>query len=109
MTQYVFIETRDPFESRDTEFVARTAVSLKQRGNNVTVFLVQNGVLAARKNAKRTDISYMSEAGVILLADDFSLKERGIQTQELATGVSESSIDSLVDLLVGEETKAIWH
>ena len=45
MSNYVFIESRDPFESADTSFLADTAASLKKRGNNVTVFLVQNGVL----------------------------------------------------------------
>jgi hypothetical protein len=53
MTRYVFIESRDPFESRDTRFVEETAVAVKERGHDVTVFLVQNGVLAARKSADR--------------------------------------------------------
>ncbi len=78
MTNYLFIESRDPFESRDTRFVAETATALKQRGHEVTVFLVQNGVLATRRNARDDSLERMVVAGVILLADDFSLKERGI-------------------------------
>ena len=38
MNGYHFIETRDPFESRDAEFVAETAAALKERDNEVTVF-----------------------------------------------------------------------
>jgi sulfur relay (sulfurtransferase) complex TusBCD TusD component (DsrE family) len=49
MTEYVLIESRDPFESRDTEFVEQTAMAIRERGHPVTVFLVQNGVFAARK------------------------------------------------------------
>ena len=52
MTRYVFIESRDPFESRDTQFVEDTAIAVKERGHDVTVFLVQNGVLAARTSAR---------------------------------------------------------
>jgi len=109
MAKYVFIESRDPFESRDTQFVAETATALKQRGNDVTVFLVQNGVLAARKNARASHLPQLAQAGIQLLADDFSLRERGIQPTELSPGVQQASIDAIVDALVEENTKVIWH
>jgi len=107
MSRYVFIESRDPFESRDTEFIEQTAINVKERGHDVTVFLVQNGVLAARKSARR--LGRLAEAGVTLLADDFSLCERGIQAGELAPGIQESGIGALVEAIVQENTKAIWH
>ena len=107
MDRYVFIESRDPFESRDTQFVEETAIAVKERGHEVTVFLVQNGVLGARGSVRR--LGRLAEAGVTLLADDLSLRERGITTEELATGVRESGIDALVDALVQENTKALWH
>ena len=107
MTEYVLIESRDPFESRDTEFVEQTAITLKERGHSITVFLVQNGVLAARKNAGR--LRRLVEAGVTLLADDLSLRERGIATEELAQSIQESGIDRLVDAIAQLNTKAIWH
>lgn len=109
MRNYVFIESRDPFESLDTSFLADTATSLKKRGHNVTVFLVQNGVLAARKQARKTHLPQLLESGVIVLADDFSLRERGIQSDECQNAIKPTSIDQLVDLLVQENTKAVWH
>jgi sulfur relay (sulfurtransferase) DsrF/TusC family protein len=110
MTSYVFIESRDPFESRDARFiVVDTATALKQLDNEVTVFLVQNGVLASRKNAAGSHLPQLAKAGITLLADDFSLCERGIQPAELAAGIQPSSIDTLVEILVRENTKAIWH
>jgi predicted peroxiredoxin len=107
MTRYIFIESRDPFESRDTRFLEETAIAVKERGHNVTVFLVQNGVLAARQSANR--LARLAEAGVALLADDFSLRERGIKPEELAQGVHESGIETLVDAIAQANTKAIWH
>ena len=109
MTNYIFIESRDPFESRDTQFVEQTATALKQRGHEVTVFLVQNGVLASRRNARDSCLARLTQAGVTLMADDFSLSERGIQSAELHPGVRPSSIETLVDALLRENTKAIWH
>jgi sulfur relay (sulfurtransferase) complex TusBCD TusD component (DsrE family) len=109
MTNYLFIESRDPFESRDAQFVAETAIALKQRDNEVTVFLVQNGVLAARRNARGSHLPPLPKAGVRVIADDFSLRERGIEAAELLPGIQQSNIDSLVDILIRENTKAIWH
>ena len=109
MTNYVFIESRDPFESHDTQFVEETATALKRRGDEVTVFLVQNGVLASRRNIRDSALYRMAKAGVNLLADDFSLCERGIRPADLQPGVQRSGIEQLVDALVQENTKAIWH
>jgi len=107
MTAYVLIESRDPFESRDTEFVEQTALAVKERGHAVTVFLVQNGVFAARKSTGR--LRRLAEAGVILLADDFSLRERGITPGEVATEIQATGIDRLVEAITQANTKAIWH
>jgi predicted peroxiredoxin len=107
MTTYVFIESRDPFESRDTQFVEETAIAEKERGHEVTVFLVQNGVLAARRSTSR--LKRLAEAGVTLLADDLSLRERGIRSDELAPEVHEAAIDALVEAIAQPNTKAMWH
>jgi predicted peroxiredoxin len=109
MSRYLLIESRDPFESRDTQFVVETATALKRRGNDVTVFLVQNGVLAARRRARGTHLSTLAEEGVRLLADDFSLRERGLRAEDLTDGVKESGIGTLVDMLARRDTKTIWH
>ena len=109
MASYLIIETRDPFESRDVQFVVDTASALTQRGHDVTVFLVQNGALAARKGAKADVVEDLAEAGVALLVDDFSLVERGIDVEELRPACRISTVDELVRRLVDDDTKAIWH
>jgi predicted peroxiredoxin len=109
MANYILIESRDPFESRDTQFVGELATALKERGNEVTVFLVQNAVLATRRNAHDSFLTQLLAAGIKLLADDFSLCERGIHAAELRSGIRASSIDALVGTLIQENTKAMWH
>ena len=107
MSTYVLIESRDPFESRDVEFVDEIAITVKERGHDVTIFLVQNGVLAARKTVHR--LERLVEAGVTLLADDLSLRERGIKSEELTPGIQESGVEVLVNKLVQKNTKTFWH
>src|SRR5262249_24877091 len=104
-----FIESRDPFESNDANFILETATALKARGHQVTVFLIQNGALAARRNARHSHLPQLAEAGIELLADDFSLRERGVTAAEMRDGIQESNIEALVDLLIQTKTKAIWH
>jgi predicted peroxiredoxin len=107
MTRYVLIESRDPFESRDADFIDNIAMAVKERGHDVTVFLVQNGVLAARKTVHR--LERVVDAGVTLLADNFSLRERGIRSDELSAGIQESGIEVLIGKLLEENVKTFWH
>jgi predicted peroxiredoxin len=108
MANYLLIESRDPFDSNDTQFVYDLATNLKKQGNEVTVFLVQNGVLPARKSPFSSKLNDLVQAGVKVVADDFSLRERGITNNRLVGGITASDVDFVVDRLA-DGWKAIWH
>src|SRR5687768_5116673 len=99
MANYLLIESRDPYDSNDVSFVHDLAANLKKQGNEVTVFLVQNGVLPARKSPRSQKLTELVQAGVKVLADDYSLKERGIDAPRLVSGVTPAPIDNVVDRL----------
>ena len=111
MSRYLLIESRDPFEYGDARYMYDLAGELVGRGNDVTLYLLQNGVLTVRQGVKGNPLASLPEgsAKVKVLADDFSLRERGIATSALAAGVQVSNVDNLVDLLVQEGTKILWH
>jgi len=106
MAQYLLIESRDPFESNDVGYYYELANGLVDGGNEVTLFLVQNGVLSARPSTHSAALGALSQKGVTVLADDFSLKERGIT--RLAEGVATAPIDVVVDQLAAGH-KTLWH
>ncbi|MFY9554293.1 MAG: DsrE family protein [Blastocatellia bacterium] len=106
MAQYLLIESRDPFESKDVGYYYDLAKGLVESGNQVTLFLVQNGVLSARPSAHSDALSALARSGLTVLADDFSLQERGIAT--LVEGVVAASIDVVVDHLAAGH-KTLWH
>ena len=108
MASYLLIESRDPFEFRDTVFCPDLARRLADTGNRVTILLVQNGVLPARAGAYSAVLSKLVQAGVEILADDFSLRERGISSERLQPGVKPCALDLVIDRLV-EGAKVIWH
>ena len=108
MPRYVLIESRDPFESRDVSNWCRLAEDLRKAGNEVTVFLVQNAVLGARKAASVKDVASLAGGSVEVLADDFSLRERGIATADLAAGITPAPLDVVVDRLA-DGSRVLWH
>ena len=110
MPSYLFIESRDPFETRDVEEGYRLIEELAAKNTPVTLFLVQNGVLVARQGARAEQFAALAaNPRVTVMADAFALQERGIPTTALLPGVQAANIDTLVDLLMADDQKAIWH
>ena len=106
MAQYLLIESRDPFEFNDVGYYYELAKGLFEGGNQVTLFLTQNGVLSARPSTHSAVLGALARSGVTVLADDFSLLERGIA--KLAEGVAAAPIDVVVDHLAAGH-KTLWH
>ena len=106
MAQYLLIESRDPFESNDVGYYYDLAKGLVEDGNQVMLFLLQNGVLAARPSIHSAKLDALARSGVTVLADDFSLQERGIS--KLSEGVAAAAIDVVVDHLAAGH-KTLWH
>ena len=107
MADYLLIGSRDPFESNDVTRLYALAENLVKNGSEVTLFLVQNGVFPARESEKSAAISAVAETGVEVLADEFSLRERGISGDQLVSGVSAANLEVVVDQLAAGR-KAIW-
>lgn len=105
---YVLIETRDPFESAEVDEMLELAGRLSDT-NDVAVYLVENGVQSLRAASSAAPaITALSER-VMILADDFSLRQRAIAVDDLAAGVAPASIDRLVELITADGCKAMWH
>ena len=108
MASYLLIESRDPFDSNDVGNYLTLAIDLAAACNDVTLFLVQNGVLPARSGKGTDELTRLARAGVQVLADEYSLRERGIASNQLGEGVSAAPLDVVVDRLA-DGCKAMWH
>ena len=106
MSAYVLIASEDPFE-RDTGRLQSLAVDLRRAGHDVTVFLLQNAVFAARAACAKAVLPALLAASVEVFADEFSLRERGIASLELRSGVRAAPLDVLIELLASGR-KALW-
>lgn len=108
MSKYIFIESRDPSESAEVYQRLALAEELADDGHDVTMFMVQNAVLRTRKGANGDRLISLVDAGITLLADDFSLRERGIATDQLRPGISASPLEAIIDGLCAN-SRTIWN
>ena len=107
MSKYLLIQSKSPWESSSAARCYALARELGDAGGEVTLFLVQNGVMGARAGAKDTGLDSVLGGKVRVLADDFSLRERAIGEGAMKSGVNASRIDEVVDLLASG-AKALW-
>jgi hypothetical protein len=108
MPGYLLIESRDPFESTGAARTCELAIQLRAADHDVALFLVQNGVLAVRSGARRAELDKVIGTKIEVLADDFSLRERGIAPAGVIDGVRAAPIDSIVERMAAG-WNAIWH
>ena len=105
---YLVIETGDPFAARPPGRIDPLIEALATTART-TVVLAQNGVLAARRGSAASDSVSRLAASARVLADDFSLRERGIAGNELADGVAVTTMEEIVGLILGDGCRAMWH
>ena len=108
MTHYLILESRDPYDSADWVKMQQIVIDLKKNGNDVTLFLLQNGVLPARKGTEfEKHFADLKTLEIDVFADFFALQERGIK--HIAKSVEKTNFDRLIQLCLTTNTKTIWH
>jgi hypothetical protein len=106
MSDYLLIESRDPFESKSFSQRCEMALTLRAENAGVTLFLVENAVLAARTGAKLRELEKLAKSGVRLMADEFALRERAVN--DVSPGVAAVPLDTLIGELAAG-AKALWN
>jgi hypothetical protein len=99
MVRYMIIETRDPHDARDVDWIAELAANLQRNGAQAAVMLAENGVFAARAGAAGSALRTLTDAGCQVFADRHALRERGIRDADLAKGVKGADLDVVIDAL----------
>jgi hypothetical protein len=107
MARYTILQSSDPVESAAVAGDHALAFDLARNGDAVTLMLVQNGALAARRGARDAGVDRLVESGVRVLADAFSLRERAIDAGALRPGVEPSSLEVVIDALATGD-KVLW-
>ncbi len=108
MADFFIIQSREPFSDMQAKSDFELIHNLASSGNNVTVLLIQNGVLPARRNSLSKEFDKLCYSDVNIMVDSFSLNQREIKSTELKMGVRISDVKEAVSaMLLGH--RVIWH
>lgn len=108
MSRYFFIQSQDPFTESRTHQQFDLAKRLAAAGHDVTLLLVQNAVIVARRGARYMLFDVLQESGVTLKADEFSMRQRELTAGELKNGVTTGDIGLAIDAMLHGD-KVIWN
>ncbi len=108
MSQYLFIQSQDPFTETRTRHQFELIGQLHDAGHQVAVLLVQNGVVPARRGARSDLFDDLLQWGVTVQADHFSLSQREISDADLKDQIGVADVDMVIDAMLAGH-KVIWH
>lgn len=109
MPRYLLVESKSPADGGDYAF--ELAKQLRDLQHNVTIYLIQDAVFATRKSfpAGKKLVDEAKGRQVTLLADEVSLRQRGITSERRNDAVRVGNMEEFTDLLMENSDKAIWH
>ncbi|ACE84594.1 DsrE family protein [Cellvibrio japonicus] len=96
MQRYFFVTTQDPFTNSSANDYFIHITKLSQQGNGVSVFLVQNGITPAIKNAHLPCFDELLASAITIYADIFSLQQRGIKATELKQNIQSTDLHAII-------------
>lgn len=108
MSDYLFVQSQDPFTETATAGQYLLASQLREAGHGVTVMLVQNGVAPARREARSPQFDSLLQSGVTVVADDFSLEQREIDANGLKQDIAIADMHRVIDAMLAGH-KVIWN
>jgi predicted peroxiredoxin len=108
MRDYLLIESQGEYDAKSASAFLAMAAALKQRGSDVEIMLVQNGVLPARAGAEATALASVVAAGVGVWADEFSLRERALRAASLMPGVRAAPLSKVIERMT-DGWNVFWH
>lgn len=103
----VLLTARDPLRAADTAYPARAARDLAAAGHDVTLVLLEDAVVLARRDhAGAADLEAAIGSGVRILAEEEALARRAVA--EVGEGVKPTGLAEVVDVLMDRTDRQAW-
>ena len=112
---FLIVLSKDSYSYREAQFALDIAGKLTMEGVEVLMYLIEDGVFAVKNDQKpkkglsaEQQIKKLIDIGVDILAEDLSLKARGITGDKIVNGVHVSNLDEFIDVLMEKSGKVTW-
>ena len=107
MTNLLLVLSKDPYTTEIPNLVLDIGLNAKAKGNNVSIYLVEDGVTAARKSEFGNKLQDAKKKGINILADDKAVQSRGLGGN-LVDWVQVKEIGTLLDHIIEDNTRVAW-
>ncbi len=106
MTSLLLVLSKDPYTTETPDLVLDIGLNAREKGNDVTLYLVEDGVTAARKSEFGNKLTDAQEKGIKIYADDKAMLSRSL-VNKLISGVEIKEIGTLLDFIMDSD-KVAW-
>ncbi len=106
MTNLLLVLSKDPYTTETPDLVLDVVLNAKEKGNDVSLYLIEDGVTAARKSEFGTRLETAQQKGVKIFADDKSVLSRSL-SNKMISGVDIKEIGSLLDYMMDYD-RVVW-
>lgn len=107
MTNLLMVLSKDPHTTETPDLVLDIGLDAKAKGNDVALYLVEDGITAARKSEFGDKLAAAQAKGIKIFADDKAVLSRAL-TSKLIDGVEVKEISSLLDFIMDDYDKVVW-
>jgi sulfur relay protein TusB/DsrH len=107
MTKLLLVLSKDPFTTEIPDLVIDIANEAKSKGADVSLYLIEDGVTAARKHEFGHKLTDIQHKGIKVFADDKSILSRGIY-DKLIEDIEIKEIETLLDFIVDDYDRTAW-
>ncbi len=106
MTKLLMVLSKDPYTTETPDLVLDIGLNAKDKGNDVSLYLVEDGVTAARKTEFGNKLTAAHKKGIKVYADDKAVLARAL-TNKLISWVEIKEIGTLLDFIMNSD-RVVW-
>ena len=106
MTNLLMVLSKDPHTTEMPDLVLDIGLNAKEKGNDVSLYLIEDGVTAARRSEFGKKLEAAQKKGIKIFADDRSVLSRSL-TDKMIGAVEIKEIGKLLDYIM-EYDRVVW-
>ncbi len=107
MTKLLLVLSKDPYTTEIPDLVLDIGQNAKEKGNEVALYLVEDGVTAARNGEFGKRLTSAHKKGIKIYADDKAVLSRSL-TDKMVGSVEIKEISTLLDFIMNDYDRVTW-
>lgn len=107
MTNLLLVLSKDPYTTETPDLVLDIGLNAREKGNEVALYLIEDGVTAARNGEFGKKLTSACKKGIKIFADDKAVLSRAL-TGKMVGGVEIKEIGTLLDFIMDDYDRVAW-